>query len=82
MKKVDKSSSAGTKDEQRTEADVSSVSQPIAKPNVVCQGGFTDAEIEEMAIKEIVYNDVKRAWWVEGAKYINNKIYKNGKTKS
>lgn len=35
-----------------------------------------------MAIKEIVYNDVKRAWWIEGAKYINNKIYKNGKTKS
>lgn len=35
MKKADKSSSAGTAAEQSTNADVSSVSQPIAKPNVV-----------------------------------------------
>lgn len=35
MKKVEKSSSAGTADEQRTEADVQQFSQPIAKPNVV-----------------------------------------------
>ena len=54
----------------------------IGNTNVVCQGGFSEAEIEEMASKEVVYNDVKRAWWIEGAKYINNKIYKNRKTKS
>lgn len=35
MKKVEKSSSAGTADEQRTEVDVQQFSQPIAKPNVV-----------------------------------------------
>jgi hypothetical protein len=35
MKKVDKSSSAGTEAELSTNADVSHVSQPIAKPNVV-----------------------------------------------
>jgi len=34
MKKVDKSSSAGTTDESSTNADVSSVCQPIAKPRV------------------------------------------------
>lgn len=34
MKKVDKSSSAGTEVESSTNADVSSVCQPIAKPNV------------------------------------------------
>ena len=34
MKKVDKSSSAGTKDESSTNAQDSQVSQPIAKPNV------------------------------------------------
>lgn len=36
MKKVDKSSSAGTNAEQSTNVDVNSVSQPIAKPNVAC----------------------------------------------
>lgn len=35
MKKADKSSSAGTADESSINADVSSVCQPIAKPNVV-----------------------------------------------
>lgn len=35
MKNVDKSSSAGTTAEQRTNADGQHVSQPIAKPNVV-----------------------------------------------
>jgi hypothetical protein len=34
MKKDDKSSSAGTTDEQITKVDVQHVSQPIAKPNV------------------------------------------------
>lgn len=35
MKKADKCSSAGTKADSSTKADVSSVSQPIAKPDVV-----------------------------------------------
>jgi len=38
IENADKSLSAGTTAEQRTEADVTSVSQPIAKPNVI--GGF------------------------------------------
>lgn len=35
MKKADKCSSAGTKADSSTKADVSSVSQPIAKPDFV-----------------------------------------------
>ena len=37
MKKVEKSSSAGTADEQRAEADVQQFSQPIAKH--LCKSG-------------------------------------------
>ena len=40
MKKADKSSSAGTTVEQRTEADNMQVSQPIAKPNVSSRLSF------------------------------------------
>ena len=36
MKKVEKSSSAGTEVDSSTKVDVTSVSQPIAKPNVGC----------------------------------------------
>ena len=30
----------------------------------------SDEEIEKVSKDEILYNDSKRAWWVEGAKYI------------
>lgn len=36
IKKADKCSSAGTEDDSSTTVDVSSISQPIAKPNVGC----------------------------------------------
>ena len=30
----------------------------------------SDEEIEAISKDEILYNDSKRAWWIEGAKYI------------
>jgi hypothetical protein len=39
---------------------------PIELPN--------DEEIEEISKHEILYNDSKRGWWLEGASYILNVI--------
>lgn len=33
-----------------------------------------DDELKEISIHEILYNDSKRTWWLEGAKYILNVI--------
>ena len=33
-----------------------------------------DNDIEEISKNEILYNDAKRSWWIEGAKYISNII--------
>lgn len=32
----------------------------------------TDDEIEAIARQEILYNDTKRSWWIEGAKYMRD----------
>jgi hypothetical protein len=57
MKKVDKSSAAGTAVESSTNADVSSVSQPIVKPNVrrSCIHCGNDKHFETWT--EFEYND-------------------------
>jgi hypothetical protein len=34
----------------------------------------SDGEIEEISKHEILYNDAKRSWWIEGAKYVLNII--------
>jgi hypothetical protein len=34
----------------------------------------SDDEIEEISRHEILYNDSKRGWWLEGANYILNVI--------
>ena len=34
----------------------------------------SDEEIEEISKHEILYNNSKRSWWLEGAKYILNII--------
>lgn len=52
MKKADKSSSAGTTDESSTKADVSSVCQPIAKPDV-----GRSADLEEEYYDEEYYEN-------------------------
>lgn len=35
-----------------------------------------DERINEMAVNEILYNDSKRSWWTQGAKYIRDFIKK------
>ena len=47
--------------------DVMSQFPPIYVPD--------DNEIEEISKNEILYNDAKRSWWLEGAKYIINIIH-------
>jgi len=42
--------------------DIMSPFAPIFIPN--------DNELEEISKHEIIYNDAKRSWWIEGAKYI------------
>ena len=34
----------------------------------------SDEEIERISKEEILYNDSKRAWWVEGAKWMKEQI--------
>lgn len=34
----------------------------------------SDDELEEISRREILYNDSKRGWWLEGASYILNLI--------
>lgn len=34
----------------------------------------SDDELKEISQNEILYNDLKRSWWLEGAKYILNII--------
>jgi hypothetical protein len=34
----------------------------------------SDEEIDEMGIDVIIYNDTKRGWFVEGLKYMRDKI--------
>lgn len=46
--------------------DVMSPFAPIYVPD--------DNQIEEISKNEILYNDAKRSWWIEGAKYILNII--------
>ena len=36
----------------------------------------SDNELEEISKQEILYNDSKRGWWLEGASYILNVIKK------
>lgn len=46
--------------------DVMSPFAPIYVPD--------DNHIEEISKNEILYNDVKRSWWTEGAKWMRDKI--------
>lgn len=46
--------------------DVMSPFAPIYVPD--------DNDIEEISKNEILYNDAKKSWWIEGAKYISNII--------
>ena len=34
----------------------------------------TDEEIEEISKHEILYNNSKKSWWLEGAKWMRDKI--------
>ena len=34
----------------------------------------SDEEIEKVSKEEILYNDSKRSWWIEGAKWMRDKI--------
>lgn len=86
MKKVDKSSSAGTTVQQSTEADVYSVSQPIAKPDV--GGSFLSTDknktvtrqerLAELKVQEQFYKVLDKyfdaGWknWVKGIQQQND----------
>lgn len=67
MKKVDKSSSAGTEAELSTNADVSHVSQPIAKPNVVGSLSFKEELQQNIipAIDRMIGKEREHLKWLE-----------------
>lgn len=39
----------------------------------------SDEEIEELSVKEILYNDAKRTWWKVGAKWMIKQILNQNK---
>ena len=49
-----------------TESDVIKEFTPIELPS--------DEEIEEMGKDVIVYNDIKRGWFIDGVKFMRDKI--------
>ena len=54
-----------------------SVIDKIVESHIKALGGVklpSDEEIEEMGKDVIVYNDTKRGWFVEGLRFMRNKI--------